>query len=338
VAGTYNGLFTNGSISPTNSGYYSLTVTSNAVINLSLSFPALKLTSTGFFYPSGIAGGYASAAFYWTGLDGKYVTNHVYLDLTGGSYTITGDVTNSKFSSYLAAFRAATNLTGNNTVMPGTNVFWIPGDHSAANNHPGGDSYASFTLGANGAITLIGYLADNTSFSQNTYVSTNFYYTNGIWPFYASLYGGTGLILGWETNTSPTNFEAAVAWSKPARTGAYYTNAFLFLTNSYSAPCIPPVKGTRYQIAFGGASLTNGLTNTLTVGANGLFTVDAGQTNKLALTFTPKSGVLTGSFTYPSAKSAHNLYGAFVSPSLGGSGYFLDTNSQTGWFEITGIH
>ena len=335
VAGTYYGLFTNGAISPTNSGYFTLTVTSNAALSLSLYFPGKKLSSTGYFYPAGYVGNYATAAFYWTGLDGKFVTNDVYLDLTGGAYFLFGDVRNAGFSSSLYAFRGATNLKGSSAAMPGTNVFSIPGDHTATNNHPGGDGYGSLTLGANGVVNVIGYLADNTSFSQSTYVSTNFLNTNGIWPFYAPLYSGKGIVIGWVTNTSPTNFEGAVAWSKPAKTGAYYTNAFVFLTNSSSASFIPPANGTHYQIAFGGASLTNGLTNTLTVATTGQFTVDAGQTNKLALTLNLKSGVLTGSFSYPTAKITHNLYGAFANPSQGGSGYFLDTNSETGWIEIT---
>ena len=47
------------------------------------------------------------------------------------------------------------------------------------------------------------------------------------------------------------------------------------------------------------------------------------------------AGALKGSFLYPTAKVTHNFYGAFISPALGGFGYFLDTNSQTGWFQIT---
>ena len=110
----------------------------------------------------------------------------------------------------------------------------------------------------------------------------------------------------------------------------------MFLTNAWSAGYIPPAQGARYQVAFGGASLANGLTNTLTF-TNGLFKVDPGQTNNLGLTNSLATGVLDGSFTFPSARNAHLFYGAFVSPALGGSGYFLDTNSQTGWFVITGI-
>ena len=105
--------------------------------------------------------------------------------------------------------------------------------------------------------------------------------------------------------------------------GVHYADAFIKPMN-VSLP-----DGTRV------ACKRKGLKITLTVGTNGQFAVDAGQTNRLALALNAKSGVLTGSFFYPSGKSAHNLYGAFASPSLGGAGYFLDTNSETGWFEIT---
>jgi hypothetical protein len=312
------------------------------ITSMSLAFPGLKRTASGNFYPSNyfypynLYPGYASATFDGIGLDGKYLANHIYLDLTNGTYSLIGDVTNAEFSSRLIAFRAATKLTGDSAVIPGTNVFSIPGNHSATNRFPGGDSYGTFTLGSNGAISLIGHLADNTSFSQNTYVSTNFNNTNGIWPFYAALYGGKGIILGWQTNTSPARFEGWAAWSKPAKGSAYDTNAFLVLTNSYSAGYIPPARGTSYQIVFGGATLTNGLTNLLTAGSNGWFTVDADQALNLALTLTNLgSGVLSGSFSYPSGRTARSYYGVFGNPAQGGSGYFLDTNSQTGWLKIT---
>jgi hypothetical protein len=344
VAGNYYGLFypTNpGSvISATNSGFYTLSVKSNALFSLSLSFPGTNLAYSGTFplYVSDPSG-YAHAEASWKGLGGQLVTNLVNLDMTNGAYSLNGTVAGAKFSSALNGFRAATRLTANSAVIPGTNVFLIPGDHSAASNLPGGDSSGSLTLGTNGAISLNGRLADNTPFSQGAYVSTNFNGANGIWPFYASLYGGQGIILGWQTwqtAAAPTNFEGWVAWSKPAKGSAYDTNAFFVYTNSYSAGYVPPAEGS-YQIVFGGASLANGLANTLKAGTNGLFIVESGQANNLTLTNNPATGALSGSFYYPTARTAHNFYGAFVSPALGGSGYFLDTNSQTGWFVITRI-
>jgi cyclophilin family peptidyl-prolyl cis-trans isomerase len=358
VAGTYNGLFqpvgTNGvfdpvntMISPTNAGGYTMTVDHFGKLTMALSFPGLRLTSTGYF-PLFTPYGTATAAFAWSGLDGKLVTNHVNLYLNSGINYLDGDVTNAKFSSYLLAFRAITNATANSLFTPGTNVLLIPGDHAATNDHPGGDSYATLTLSAKGAITLGGSMADNTAFTVGTGIASEYnvvtttnstnYYTNSIWPLFAPLYGGTGMVLGWITNSSPSNFTGAIAWNKPTtRTAADYTNGFFWFTNAFSTPCVPPVAGTHYQIAFGGASLTNGITNTLTVGTSGLFTVDADQTNHLVLTLTRKSGVLTGSFSYPRGTVVHNLYGAFANPTQGGSGYFLDTNKETGFFEITPI-
>ena len=93
--------------------------------------------------------------------------------------------------------------------------------------------------------------------------------------------------------------------------------------------------GSQYQMALGGASLAIGLTNTLTFGSNGLFTVNPGPADKLALKLSTNSVLLTGSFSPPSGTNTNSLYGAFISPALGGSGYFLDTNSQTGWFQIS---
>lgn len=267
------------------------------------------------------------------------MTNYLSLDLTNGAFTLTGTVANAKFSSSLTAYRAATGLTSDSAVIPGNYVFSLPGDHATTNNLPGGDSYGAFTLGSNGAITLGGYLADSNAISVGTAVAANG--SNAWWPLYASLYKGAGIILGWQTNTSPTNFEGWAAWSKPARAAgsAAYTNAFLFYNNSYSSSYIPPVPGTHYQIAFGGSSLTNGLTNTLVISPKGLFTVptDAINTNQLTLTLTTNglnTGALIGSFTYPTSKITHALRGAFISPAQGGFGFFTDTDSQTGWFEI----
>jgi peptidyl-prolyl cis-trans isomerase A (cyclophilin A) len=342
VAGTYHGLFypTNENSTASNSGYYTLTVTSNAAVSLKVGFPAFTNSASGAF-PLYNPSGYASYSVPWQDPNGGYVTNSASLNLTNATIT-NGYVASSRFFSPLSAFRAATKLTAASPVLPGTNVFSIPGDHTATSNQPDGDGYASFTLNSSGAVKLIGYLADNTSFSQSTQIVTNDLDTNGILPFYASLYGGKGIILGWQTNTSPTSFSGQLAWSKPAKTGAYYTNGFVLTNNASSDGYIPPANGTRYQIAFSGATLTNGLTNTLTV-TNGIFAVDPDQTTNLnlELTFTTsgsKTGAVSGSFSYPSSKSDHKFYGAFASPALGGSGYFLDTNSQTGWFEITLLH
>jgi cyclophilin family peptidyl-prolyl cis-trans isomerase len=89
AAGTYVGLFTNGLISPTNSGYFSVIVTSNGGINLTLKFPVTNLTSSGQF-PLYDPAGYSSVGFAWKWIDGRSVTNYFTLDLTNGTYSIIG--------------------------------------------------------------------------------------------------------------------------------------------------------------------------------------------------------------------------------------------------------
>jgi hypothetical protein len=323
-------------------------VTSNGGVNLKVVFPTFTNNGAGnlTLYTDG------STAFQvgWNGLDGYVLTNYVSLNLTNGY--LDGFVASPDFFANLQAFRAVAKLTSNSAVIPGTNVFTIPGNHGAATNcQPGGDSYASFTLSSSGAVNLIGSLADNTPFSESTQVATNYLSTNGVWPLYAPLYGGKGVILGWLTNNSPSSFLGTALWTKPAKIGSYYTNGiytvvtnnnlvatnnYMLITNASSALFVPPVKGNQYRIAFGGASLTNGFTNIVTFTTNGLFTnLPGGQAPKLLITLNSKTGVLTGSFTPPSGLGTNKLYGAFTSPTVGGSGYFLDTNSQTGFFEIT---
>ena len=161
VAGNYYGLFypTNpGSvISPTNSGFYTLSVKSNAMFSLSLSFPGESLAYSGTFplYVSDPSG-FAHVEHAWKGLDGQPVTNIVNLDMTNGTDSLNGVVANAEFSSPLNGYRAATSLTAGSAVIPGTNVFVIPGDPIATDNLPGGDSYSSLKLGTNGAISMIG--------------------------------------------------------------------------------------------------------------------------------------------------------------------------------------
>jgi cyclophilin family peptidyl-prolyl cis-trans isomerase/lysophospholipase L1-like esterase len=335
-AGTYHGLFfpsaSEQAVTAVNSGYYTFMVTSNGGVSLKLGFPAFTNAGSGnlTLYTDG------SIQFQLAWAD--QVTNYVNLNLTNGY--LDGYVASPNFYANLQAFRAAPKLTSNSAVIPGTNVFTIPGNHGAAtNNQPGGDGYASFTLGSSGAATLIGHLADNTAFSESTQVATNYLITNAVWPFYAPIYGGKGVILGWLTNTSPSNYFGLLVWSKPLKTGSWYTNGIeMLITNASSASFVPPVKGSQYQIAFGGASLTNGFTNTLAFTTSGVFTnLPGGQAPKLLVTLNSKSGALTGSFTPPSGKGTNKIYGAFTSPTVGGSGYFLDTNSQTGFFEINEI-
>jgi hypothetical protein len=196
----------------------------------------------------------------------------------------------------------------------------------------------------------VGSLADGTTISQSTGITPN-----GVWPFYAPLYKTAGvyqgIILGWQTNFNPasgTNATAAnagqiLAWSKAAKAGGYYNGGFSVTTNSETSPFVPPTPLSVWQITFGGGTLASPMTNLLSVTPAGLLapvgtTNTAGVTDKLAITsFGKTSGALAGQFVNPATGKTIFFKGAFASPDEGGSGYFLDTDNQSGWFQISPV-
>jgi hypothetical protein len=85
------------------------------------------------------------------------------------------------------------------------------------------------------------------------------------------------------------------------------------------------------------------MTNLLSVTPAGLLapvgtTNTVGVMDKLAITsFGKTSGALAGQFVNPATGKTIFFKGAFASPDEGGSGYFLDTDNQSGWFQISPV-
>jgi cyclophilin family peptidyl-prolyl cis-trans isomerase/archaellum component FlaF (FlaF/FlaG flagellin family) len=339
VSGTYNGLFypLNSPFAPTNSGFFSMTISGGGAASINVIFPSRSYRILGTLP-------FDCSAFTplppLPGLEGQYLALYFSMDLTNFSGSFSGAVydTNGAWGATLTAVRAATKLTPDSAVVPGRYVLTIPGDHAGTNLVPGGDSYATYSIGENGAVTLGGWLADNTAISQSAKVSTN-----GAWPLYAPLYSKDGihqgLILGWQTNGSPDNYGGFVGWYKPAtapKPGVYNAPGFQWVANTTPTNYTPPKAGTKYQIVFGGGSLPKALTNSLKVIPAGQFTSTGGQANNLEITLSRTSGAITGHFLDPAGKTLQ-FKGAFQSPESGGSGFILDSDSddEAGYFEIS---
>jgi hypothetical protein len=259
------------------------------------------------------------------------------MDAAKLSGTFTGFVydLNGAWYGNLTAYRVATGLTANSAVTPGRYALTMPGSHGTNATEPGGDGVATYSISSAGAVVVSGSLADGTPFTQSTGVSSN-----GIWPLYVPLYPAKsvdgGVLIGWQTNGSGTNFSGSVQWHKPAvaaKPGTYYASGFDLQTNSATAAFVEPVPDTHYQIVFGGATLSGPQTNFLTVSSADSFTADAGQSS-LQVTLTPSTGAISGQFTAAN-NAIKKITGVFLSPALGGSGYFLDTDGQSGYFELT---
>src|SRR5581483_1741129 len=102
--------------------------------------------------------------------------------------------------------------------------------------------FGTLTVKADGSVVLAGSLADSTAVAQSTTISGN-----GNWPFYASLYGGKGSILGWITfaNTADTSFSGNVLWMNPGvSTSKYYPRGFTNAMEVVGSSFVTPASGT----------------------------------------------------------------------------------------------
>ena len=190
------------------------------------------------------------------------------------------------------------------------------------------NGYATLSVSSSGALAVSGALPGGATFSQSARVSTN-----GVWPFYAipSGYKTNGMLLGWETNQAG-GFSGQLYWYKPPYVEPYFADKIYTNVISTATNYVPPAAG-QYTIIFQGGTIVVPVTNTLTVSrAGGQFS--PGQTeDKLAISLST-AGVLTGHFFDTNGNSTLQFKGAFFGQSLGGSGYILENNGQTGYFEL----
>jgi len=198
---------------------------------------------------------------------------------------------------------------------------------------PTNDGFATISVGNTGGLAVSGTLADNSPFSEGVGVSKD-----GVWPVFASLYNGHGMLIGWETNViGPSGIPGSTGtlyWVKaPAKEG-YFTTGFNIEAASTGTNYVAPVPGTKYQVVFAGGSVNPALNNMLTVSQSGQFVPGSGAPDKLVITLSA-AGAITGTIYNPADNKTLPIRGAFSSPSVGGSGFILDPDGQTDPFQIT---
>jgi len=329
IAGTYYGVFIDPNPAADNSGYFALTLSSTGQLTGTLQLPvrtftiSMKLNSTGntgWLFGPGFNG-----EIYWQ------------FDLTHGSpivndwlYTASGE---TEFTGYRGVTTLPTNTVAGKYILNLTTVTNIISTNLTTTNavSPTNDGYATITIAKTGALTFAGALADSTTFSRSTGISTG-----GIWPFYAPLDNGGGMLIGWETNVASATGSGSVGniyWIKPATESSYYPGAFALQASSTSTNYIPPANGSQYVVAFAGGTVNPALSNVLSVTA-GKFVPAPGAPDKLSISLST-SGAITGTIYNPANQKTLHISGSFTSPSVGGSGLILDTDGQSDPFQIS---
>jgi hypothetical protein len=341
IAGAYNGLFFNPTnVSNTNAGRLSF-VLRNYESSLSgenfgfvsgnLAFPlknfpvSTPITNTG-----------STTVYFSNALTGA-VSLSMNFDLTNFSGKMTGSVTQGGNQYPLAAYRAVSALSSNTTPSPGNFVLSLQPElpTNGSINGPLGDSFAALSVSKAGNLAVDVGLADNTTpFSFSTGV-----FTNGVWPLYASLNNGNGILIGWETNASSGDSAGTLVWIRSANKGVFYPGGVSESFNSVGVKFAPPALNTNYQIVLGGGSLANAtVTNMFSFKAAGssyAIVPAANATNKLTGTLLSTGVFSKGSILNPLNNKTLPFSGAFFGPANGGAGFTLDAGTNTGWFTIS---
>jgi len=238
---------------------------------------------------------------------------------------IFGTLTDGNWTAVLSGDRALYNAR-NPAPYAGTYTMVLPGQDGNS-SLPTGDSYGSVRISTAGVILFSGTLGDGTKFSQTAPISKD-----GLWPFFASLYGNKGSLLGWVTVANApadqSDMSGLVSWIKPTGVpkARYYAGGFttetMVVGSRYNkpGPGTPIVSFASDLITFVGGDLGADFSNALVF--NGAKALN-NSLNRLTLTFALPNGTFTGMVTDPSTGALMKYGGAVLQKFNRGSGSLL---------------
>ncbi len=311
VAGAYNGLF------PTN--YTQVTESDSGFITATLTAArgafSARMRLDGGSYPFSGSFSLTGNALATIKRSGKTpVTVSLHLNLTNPpDNLLSGYVSNADWFSDIYGERALFNpRTDKATAYAGKYTMLIPPGPGAPDASPGGYGAATFTNNPAGTAALAGHLGDGAAISQSVPISQD-----GNIPVYVPLYSGKGSLWGWltfsniSTNTPPQTLSGDVSWIKtPNRAKPLYTNGFTVQTNVLASVYEPTNTGilppTNYTLTISNASQGIQLVYSNITVIDGKFTNSAAAgnpTNKLSITFTPATGVMSLTFRPTGARA-----------------------------------
>ena len=319
AAASYSGLFYEASgVELLKSGYVNVDVTTKGSYSGVLTIGNKKYSFKGQMSASGAATNVIARSSLPT-LTARLQFGDNHITGTVGDGTWTADVAGGR-----AAFSKATpaSFSGKYTIA-------IPGSGSSTNtSQPFGDGYGAVTVNTAGKIKFKGALADGTKLSQSA--SAN---SEKQWPFFASLYGGTGQILGWLTFASVDvqDLGGSLSWVKlPSAAAAYYSGGFDVQSyargSSYDGGRQPITGFQSGRLQLSGGGLAQSLENGVTISAGNK--VGNLGPNKLTLTLNPSQGTYSATMTDPNTGKALRANGVMLQKQGIGTGYFLGTSES----------
>lgn len=343
ITGSYNGLF-----APTNDLGEAVVALTNA------GFVTLKLTGQGRFsgqlllaggrHPfSGAANLDGTARVVITPKNQTVITLDLVFDLDedGLNEGVSGTISRDGWVAAVQAVAAAARETV--AALAGNYTFLIPGAPAEqADQEPAGDGAATAKLAANADFSMVGALGDGTAFSGAVPVSGR-----GEAPIFQKLYGGKGLLWGWTQfiTNAPHLSASNLVWIKNSGIlrPPIYTNGFAVTGVLNGARYVAPSAGsnavdwptTNGVVLLDGGNCTATSSNQVSLVNNKIKFLD-GNTNRIKLTLTPRSGVITGTFRHPVTGRDSSIKGVLLqlpSPDGIGGGWFRGT-TESGYLRL----
>jgi hypothetical protein len=327
LAGTYSGLFGGELLAPRSAGAFTLKVTSRGAYSGKFLSGRSAMSVAGQLDVAGHAA--HSALKFGTNL----VTLALQFELSGD--TVTGQLDTDVWGARLEGARAVYSAT-NPAPFAGRFTEVLPGSLDAEGG-PEGHGFGIIKISGAGLATFTGSLADGTKISQATALVRA-----GDWPLYIALYGGAGMLWGWQNvaqSSSVSGANGLLRWSRLPQPAAKFwpegfTEAIVPLTSAY----LPPAPSTRVvnleeaQLSFRGGAFAEEFTQMLTIDLRNKVHPSGAL---LSMSFVPATGLFSGKLNGVENGAARKFQGVLLQPQQTGAGFLLTSNAsaqvQFGW-------
>jgi len=255
------------------------------------------------------------------------------LQLTNGLDQVAGQIlsyTRTGWTASVLGDRARSSSPTNPVPEAGQYTVVIP-QNPDSQGGPEGDGCGTVTVDKSGSIRLLGVLPDSSKITASAILSEG-----GVWPLFASLRAGNGVLVGWLyfTNSAGSDVAGQLTWIRlrHPRVRFYregFTNQTRVLASRYVRPISPsPVLPlTDAVLVLRGGDLSSSLTNSL------VFQTPTKMTgtpdSQLTVHFSLSTGLFMGRTETPERTRVLSFTGATLQNQTVGFGYFLG-NSRSG--------
>jgi hypothetical protein len=268
-------------------------------------------------------------------------TMELQFDLTNGTDQVTGTLDNSRRNDdgdHVPATWTATVLGDRDTFhsrtnpapQAGTYTMVIPGGDGV--NEPAGAGSATIRVDSSGNVRVSGLLADGTFFSQASTLAKD-----GRWPFYTSLYGDRGSLIGWVTfsDLPDSDLAGTLLWTRPRNSWAFsYRNGFTNEVEAIGSRFVArrnlgqALSLTNGVATFSEAGLDEPVVDTFRISSSGK--VINTSDNRFSLAFINSLGTFRGTFSEPGSSRTMTFRGAYLQKQSKGYGYFFGRDNESG--------